>query len=91
MSSKLEIITSRGEEIENRLTDERGKIARAKKFHKLGYKTREGLEDWQRRNAPQSTGKSEGSGGGGGGGNTREKGKKIKKNSYNNMVPKELS
>lgn len=63
MTSKLEIITSWWEEIKNRLTDERVKIARAKKFRKLGYKTREGPEDWQRSNVPKSTGKSEGRGG----------------------------
>lgn len=48
MTSKLEIITSQWEEMENRLTDERVKTARAKKFHKLGFKTREVLENWQR-------------------------------------------
>lgn len=88
MTSKLEIIISWWEEIENRLTDKREKIARAKKFHELGYETREDLEDWQRRNAPQSRGKSEGSVWGE---KHQGKRKKIKKNSYNNMVPKELS
>lgn len=53
MTSKLEIITSQWEEMENRLTDERVKTARAKKFHKLGFKTREVLENWQRWNVPQ--------------------------------------
>lgn len=48
MTSKLEIIASQWEEIENRLTDDRVKIARANKFHKLGFKRRAGLEDWQR-------------------------------------------
>lgn len=61
MTSKLEIITGQWAETENRLTDERVKTARAKKFHKLGFKTREGLENWQRWNVSQSTGKFEGS------------------------------
>lgn len=37
------------------------KRARAKKRHKLGFRTREGLEDWQRWNVSQSAGKFEGS------------------------------
>lgn len=39
MTGKLEIITSWWEEVENRFTDERVKRARAKKVHKLGFKT----------------------------------------------------
>ena len=41
----------------------------------MGFKTRVGLEDWQRRNVPQSTGKFEESKTG----NSRRKRKKIKK------------
>lgn len=63
--------------------DERVERAKAKEFHKLGFKTRVGLEDWQRRNVPKGTGKCEESKKG----NSR---KKRKKNSYNNVIPEEL-
>lgn len=64
-----------------RFTKKRVKTARAKKFHKLGFNTKESLEDWQRTDVPQGIGKLEGG--------ERGNRKNTKKNTCN-TVPKEL-
>lgn len=58
---KLETITSQQEAIENSLADERVRTSKAKKFYKLGFETRDSLEDWQKRDVLQAIGKFEGS------------------------------